>query len=239
DNTAIGLETKNGDKFPFDLIIASGGAKETFLKLINPEILPDEFLEHVNNIPLMDSVFMVHIGVDLDITPHVPDVCTYFYGTYDIEEGIDRCKKGLYHEGADGFVMHVPTFHSLSMAPKDHHSITIYTVCPDTLKEGNWEEKKEYYADRLLDFAEEHIPGLKKHVKEKVIITPADFRKRINVNHHAFGGLAPIMGMKGIPHETPIKNLWFIGDQSESGGSVSAIIPDVYRTMKKIEKSLN
>ncbi|MCJ7648928.1 MAG: NAD(P)/FAD-dependent oxidoreductase [Candidatus Lokiarchaeota archaeon] len=238
DNKATGLETENGEKFPFDLIIASGGAKETFLKLMDSEILPDDFLQQVNNISLMDSVFMVHIAVDLDPTPYVPDVCTYFYGTYDIEEAIDHCKNGLYHEGADGFVMHIPTFHSPSMAPINHHSITIYTVCPDKLKEGDWEEKKEYYAERLLDFAEERIPGLKEHVKEKLIITPEDFRKRINVDHHAFGGLAPIMGKKGIPHKTPIKNLWFIGDQSESGGSVSAIIPDVYRTMKKIEKSL-
>jgi phytoene dehydrogenase-like protein len=119
------------------------------------------------------------------------------------------------------------------MAPPGHNAITIYTICPNSLKEGNWEEKKEEYADKLLEYAEERIPNLRDHIKTKIIMTPEDFRKRTNLDHHAFGGIAPIMGKRGIPHKTPIENLWFVGAQSESGGGVNAIILSIYRMMKR------
>lgn len=237
DGKVVGLQTKDGKNYDADLIIASGGAKETFSKLVDKKNLTREFLTQVETIPLMDGVFMVHLGLDYDPSPHVYGTCTYFYGTYDIEEGVEKCLRGEYHEGADGFVVHTPSLHSPEMAPTGHHAMTIYTICPDTLREGSWEENKEVFAEKLLDHAEKYIPDLRDHIKVKVIMTPNDFKKRIHVDHFAFGGLAPIMGKTGISHETPIKNLWFLGAQSESGGSVQAIISDVYRTIKKIEKS--
>ena len=235
NNKVTGLQTDDGQTHPFDLIIASGGAKETFLKLIGKEFLPTEFLTEVENISLMESVFMVHLGVDYNPSPYLSEVCTYYYGTYDIEGGVERCLKGLYHEGADGFVVHVPSFHSPSMAPPDHNAITIYTICPDSLKEGKWEEKKEMYAEKLIEYAEKRIPNLRDHIKTKIIMTPEDFRKRTNLDLHAFGGVAPIMGKQGIPHKTPIENLWFVGAQSESGGGVSTIILSISRMMKKLK----
>jgi phytoene dehydrogenase-like protein len=48
--------------------------------------------------------------------------------------------------------------------------------------------------------------------------------------------MAPIMGKSGIPHKTPIEDLWFIGAQSESGAGLPNIISDTSRTMKKIIK---
>ena len=34
---------------------------------------------------MMASVFIVHLGVDFDPSPYVHGVCTYYYGTYDID----------------------------------------------------------------------------------------------------------------------------------------------------------
>jgi len=48
--------------------------------------------------------------------------------------------------------------------------------------------------------------------------------------------MAPIMGKAGAPHKTPLKNLWFIGAQSESGAGLPNIISDTGRTMRKILK---
>ena len=56
------------------------------------------------------------------------------------------------------------------------------------------------------------------------------------VKHHAFGGLAPIMGKTGLPHKTPVKDFWFIGHMSESGGGVPATAIPVRRLMNKILK---
>jgi phytoene dehydrogenase-like protein len=182
----------------------------------------------------MDSVFMVHLGLDFDPSPHVHGTVTYYYGTYDIEGGVEKARAGNYHEGKDGFVVHVPTLHTPGMAPAGHHAMTIYTICPDRLKDGDWATQKEEFADKLVAYAEKYIPGLKEHTQVRAILTPEDFRKRTHVDHHAFGGLAPIMNTPRVPHQTPVQGLWFVGAQSESGGGINNVMPAAYKVATKI-----
>jgi phytoene dehydrogenase-like protein len=80
---------------------------------------------------------------------------------------------------------------------------------------------REELADKLLEFAESKIPGLREHTKTRLIMTPEDFRQRIKVKHHSFGGLPPIMGQTGFDHQTSIKHLFYAGCQSESTGGVA------------------
>lgn len=223
-----------GERCPADAVIASGGAKETFFKLVGEEHLSPDFIKKVRHQPLMDSVFMVHLGVDFDPSPYLHGPVTYFYGTYDIEGGLAKALQGQYHEGADGFVVHVPSLHTLGMAPAGQHAMTIYTVCPDRLAEGGWAERKEEYADKLIGYAEKYIPGLSEHVRVCQILSPEDFRQRTHLDHHAFGGVAPILNTPRVPHKTPIEGLWFIGQQSQSGGGVNNVIPAAYQVAKEV-----
>ena len=229
-----GVEAADGTRLPARAVIASGGAREILLGLVGREHLPPEFAAQVADIPLMDSVFMVHLGVDMDPSPYVHGVCTYYYGTYDLERAVAEGKGGIYHEGRDGFVVHIPSLHSPEMAPPGHHAMTIYTICPDTLREGTWEERKEEYADKLVACAEEHIPGLAAHIRVREILTPDDFRARTHLDHHAFGGIAPVLGAWRVPHRTPVEGLWFVGAQSESGGGVGAVMAAAFKTARRV-----
>jgi phytoene dehydrogenase-like protein len=232
-----GVLDKDGNFTSAEVVIASGGARETFLKLVGEEHLPEYFVRRVNNLPLMGSVFMVHIGVDFDLSVYTHGVCTYYYGSYDIEGCVAEARAGIYHEGRHGFVVHIPSLHSPEMAPAGHHSITIYTICPDRLLEGTWSSRRIEYADKLTEYAEKYIPGLREHTCVRVILTPEDFRTRVYIDPHAFGGIAPFLGTTRIPHKTPIEGLWFIGAQSESGGGVNNVIPAAYKVAKKIAES--
>ena len=40
----------------------------------------------------------------------------------------------------------------------------------------------------------------------------------------SFGGVVPIMGQKNPPHKTNVKGLVFVGQQSENGGGVGAVM---------------
>jgi prolycopene isomerase len=234
NNRITGVVVSDSTFHPAEVVISSGGARETFLKLVGEELLPQDFIQKLYGMALMDSVFMVHLGLDFDPSPWLHGAVTYFYGSYDIEGGIDEAHRGIYHQGERGFVVHVPSLHTPKMAPSSHHAMTIYTICPDRLKNGSWEENKEAFADALIGYAQEHIPELSRHVCTRHILTPEDFRKRTNLEHHAFGGIAPILGAPRIPHRTPIEGLWFIGAQSESGGGVNSVIPGAYKVAKSI-----
>jgi phytoene dehydrogenase-like protein len=234
EGRVTGVVDGAGERAPAEVVIASGGAHETFFDLVGREHLPAEFAQQVAGIPLMDSVFMVHLGVDFDPSPHVHGVCTYFYGTYNIDRAIAEGKAGIYHEGRDGFVIHIPSLHSPEMAPPGHQAMTIYTIAPDTLQEGDWASLKEEYADKLIAYAEEHIPGLSRHVRVCEVLTPDDFRIRTHLKHHAFGGIAPVLGAWQVPHRTPVEGLWFVGAQSQSGGGVNNVMPAARKVAQQI-----
>lgn len=228
---ARGVETAAGEVFPADVVLASGGAQELFLSLVGEQHLPPGFAEKIRSLPLMDSVFMLHLGLDYDPSPWLHGVCTYFYGTYEVEGEIRRAKAGEYHEGAAGFVVHAPW---VDARPSDGYPLTIYTIAPDRLKDGDWASRKQEYADKLLAHAGQRIPGLQQHVRDCETLTPDDFRQRTHTAHHAFGGLAPVMDAWRPPHQTPVAGLWFIGAQSESGGGVNNVIPAAFRVAQRI-----
>lgn len=220
NNKVEGIQLENGDVNNADLVLASGGMFNTFYNLVGKEYLPNEFINNIENITLMESVFMVHLGIDFDPSRFQRAALCYYYLTYDIEGAIKEMREGHYHEGAKGFLIYIPTMHSPKMAPPGKHSVTIYTVGPHKLKEGTWDDQREEFADKLIMEAEKIIPGLYEGSETKKIMTPDDFKKRINVLHHSFGGTAPVLGQTNPPHKTPIDGLWYIGAYSESGGGV-------------------
>jgi prolycopene isomerase len=234
DGKALGVEIANQGFQPADLVIASGGAKETFFNLVGKQHIPAEFCPNLEHTRFMESVLMVHLGIDFDPTPYQPAALCYYYGTTDLENAVDRIRKGIYHEGKDGFLIYVPSLHSPQLAPCGKHAMTIYTVAPDRLAESSWSECREELADNLVAEAERFIPGLRQHTLTRVILTPDDFRLRTHLQHHSFGGIPPVIGNHPPPHCTPIEGLWFIGAQSESGGGVMKVMDGARKVTRKI-----
>ena len=126
--------------------------------------------------------------------------------------------------------------HSPEMAPDGKHAITVYTISPDKLSTGSWKENKEALADKLLAEAQNIIPGIKDNALFKIIMTPEDFRNRIRVDRHSFGGTAPILGQNNPSHRSPIKGLWYVGAYSEDGGGFTGAVKGAWKTAKMILK---
>lgn len=234
DGRAVGVALADGHQERADVVIASGGARETFFGLVGRQHLPAEFAARVEDVPLEESVLMVHLGIDFDPTPYQPAALCYYYNTCDVEGAVGRCQRGEYHEGRDGFLIYIPSRHSPELAPPGHHALTVYTIAPNRLSEGTWSERREELAEKLVAEAERVIPGLRARARIQVILTPEDFRRRTHQEHHSFGGCAPVMGKEGIPHQTPIPGLWFIGSQSQSGGGVTNVMLGARRTARMI-----
>ena len=233
-----GVELADGERKEADLVLVSGPAREGFFELVGREALPTDFAATVDDVPLMESVFMVHLGVDMDPSPHQDVALNYYYGTYDINEGVARTRRAEYHEGEDGFLIYIPSFHSPSMAPPGQHAITVYTIAPNKL-EGGWQARRQEMTDKLLHEAEKVIPGLREHARVIESLTPVDFGELTNMrDHHSFGGVCPVMGKSGAPHRTPIRGLWFLGAQSESAGGVHNVMRGARKVFKQVRKEI-
>jgi phytoene dehydrogenase-like protein len=236
---ATGVVLADGHFEASDLVLASGGMREVFYGLIGKEHLPAALMQQIDGNRLMESVLMVHLGIDFDPTPYQPAALCYYYKTEDLETAVARLRSGDYHEGKDGFLIYVPSMHSASLAPPGHHAVTIYTVAPDRLAEGTWSSRREELADKLVAEAERHVPGLRQHTQTSLVLTPDDFRARVHQEHHSFGGVPPVIGNKAPAHRTPIEGLWFIGAQSESAGGVMNVMVGAQKVAGRILESEN
>ena len=55
-------------------------------------------------------------------------------------------------------------------------------------------------------------------------MTAKDYRQFTHMDKSSFGGIVPIMGQQNPPHKTGVKGLYFVGQQSENGGGVGAVM---------------
>lgn len=239
DGAVRGVQLSDGTVLPADVVTGCGSAKDFFGNTVGLEHLDDEYRHILDTFMPMEAVFMLHLGVDFDPLQYQKAALCYYYGTYDLHAATERLRTGVYHEGNDGYLIYVPSAHAPELAPEGFHCLTIYTVAPDTLKESSWEEKKEEYADRLIKLAERQLPGLSGHIVTRKIMTAEDYRRFTHMSKSSFGGVVPAMNVKNPPHVTPVRGLYFLGQQSENAGGVTAVINgarDAYESMKNIMK---
>ena len=218
-----GITLENDEVISSDIVVGCGAGKDFFFDMVGSENLDEEYINILNTFRPMEAVFMLHLGVDYDPNKYLNSSLVYCYGMYDLHAATMKLRNGEYHEGDDGYLIFVPSNHAPDFAPKGHHCVTIYTVAPDTLKEGSWKEKEEEYADKLIKLAEKQLPELSKHIVSKSIITSEYYRKFTHMKKSSFGGIVPIWNQKNPPHVTPVKNLYFVGQQSENGGGLGAV----------------
>ncbi len=220
---AAGVLLADGSRVKADVVAGCGSGKDFFGKTVGMEHLDDAYRRILETYRPMEAVFMVHVGVDFDPAEALGTALCYCYGSYDLPRATERLRAGNYHDGEDGFLLFVPSYHAPEFAPEGRHCLTVYTVAPDTLREGSWEDEKEKFANHLLERAERYLPGLRRHITVKKIMTAADYRELTHMSKSSFGGTVPIWRQKNPPHKTPVKDLWFIGQQSENGGGLWAV----------------
>ena len=221
---AKGIRLSGGEETKSDMVVGCGAGRDFFLETVGREHLDKEYLEILDTFRPMEAVFMLHLGVDFDPMEHLRAALVYCYGMYDLHAATEKLRSGVYHEGNDGYLIFVPSEHAPEFAPEGKHCVTIYTVAPDTLAEGDWESKKQEYAEKLISLAERQLPGLSKHIDTMKIMTARDYSEYTHMKKSSFGGVVPIWNQKNPTHKTPVEGLWFVGQQSENAGGLGNVI---------------
>lgn len=233
---AVGVRFTDGIEESADVVVGSGSGRDFFEKTVGLEQLDDSYRKILETYRPMEAVFMVHLGVDFDPAEVLGTSLCYCYGSYDLPLATERLRSGVYHDGEDGFLLFVPTYHAPEFAPPGRHCLTVYTVAPDRLCDGDWETQKEIFAEHLLERAERYLPDLRQHITMRKIMTAEDYRAMTHMSKSSFGGTVPVWHQKNPPHKTPVKNLWFIGQQSENGGGLWAVANGAAVTYRKCVK---
>ena len=236
NGAAKGIRLADGREVAADMVVGCGAGKDFFEKTVGLEHLDDAYRKILKEFKPMEAVFMLHLGVDFDPMQYMRSALYYCYGMYDLHGATEKLRTGVYHGGDDGYLLFVPSYHAPEFAPEGKHCLTIYTVAPDTLKEGSWEEVKERYAQRLIELAERQLPGLRDHIVTMKIMTAEDYRRYTHMEKSSFGGVVPIWNQKNPPHVTNVKGLFFVGQQSENGGGLNAVAQGAKAAYEKAMK---
>jgi len=235
DGKAVGVQTKDGQKFNARYVVSNANAPDTFFKLVGEEYLPEQYVKDLKAMTIGLPSFAVYIGTDKDFSDTFPNgIHSYFINpSYNQQELFKAYREGIPEEVMYGLINY--TMVDPTNAPKGKNIIAIVTIMPYDYK-GDWYESvsyekykalKEEVAQIMIQRTEEYIPGLSEHIEVMEIGSPR------TMEHYTLNPKGSIFGweftkeqsmMKRLPQETPIENLYLAGAWTFPSGGQSGVL---------------
>ena len=233
---ASGVVLQNGDELYADVVSSSVDPHLTFLKMLEPNELPSEFLDEVRRYKFRGSSGKVNLA--LDALPNftcMPGEGAHLRGAISISPAVDYMERA-YDDAKYGkysrrpyIDMVIPSLTDPSVAPPGKHVLSCFVqYAPYNLKEGTWDEKREEFGNNVINTVAEYAPNLKNIIVGKQFLTPLDLEREFGLTQgNIFQGelsLEQLFFLRPVPgwaqYRTPIKNLYMCGSATHPGGGI-------------------
>ena len=172
------------------MVSSSVDANRTFLKLLEPGSLSEEFVEKVRQYKFRGSSGKVNLALDAlpDFTC-LPGRGRHLRGAISIspsmeymERAYDDAKYGDYSRRPYLDIV-IPSLTDPSVAPPGKHVMSCFAqYAPYHLCEGTWDEKREAFGDCVIETLAEYAPNIKNIIVGGAIANFTDVKK-------TFGGI--------------------------------------------------
>jgi phytoene dehydrogenase-like protein len=238
NGSAQGVITEAGEEIRAGIILSSADPKVTFTQLVNRDKLPSHFVRRIESLDFSSATFKLNLALaelpDFKALPgkepgpqhrgtiHISPTLAWIENAYqDAVQGSPSRKPVL--------ECTIPSVLDDSLAPSGRHVMSIFVqYAPYNLKEGNWDDQKEAFADRCIDLLTEFAPGFKDSVIAKDPISPLDLEREFSLtggnifhgamNPHQLYFQRPLGGW--ARYRTPVKGLYLCGAGAHPGGGV-------------------
>jgi len=233
---ATGVVLHNGDEFSAEVISSSADPNQTFLKMLEPGHLADEFLEEVRRYKYRGSSGKVNLALDaLPSLTCLPGPGRHLRGAISISPSVDYMERA-YDDAKYGRFSRqpyvdvvIPSLTDPSVAPPGKHVLSCFVqYAPYKLKEGSWEEKREEFGDTVINTLAAHAPNIKNIILGRQVLSPLDLEQEWGLTEgNIFQGelsleqlffLRPVPGWAG--YRTPIRCLYLCGSATHPGGGI-------------------
>ncbi len=233
---AYGVALESGEEIHGNVIASNLDPKRTFLKLLEPKELPDEFVAGIQRFRVEGTSLKMNLalrglpdfkalpgpGPQHGATMHICPSVEY------VERAWDDAKYGR-PSRSPLIEMTIPTMYDKSLAPEGHHIMGIFLqYAPYTLTGTTWEEEREPYSQRILEVIEEYCPNIHDIVVERQTLSPWDLEQRFGIaGGNIFHGemaidqmfvMRPLAGH--ADYRTPVRGLYLCGSGAHPGGGV-------------------
>ncbi len=241
DGRAAGVRLKSGETIGAKIVAANANAKLTFLKLLDRDLLPPDFVAEIVSYRTFSTAFKINIAVEepprytaFDKAASGLDYPSYVHigpSVDYLERAYDDAKYG--RPSARPFVTPVvPTIVDPDLAHRGKHIVNLFGGhAPYALRGASWEDERERFFDTVIDKLAEYAPNLKGSIIHKQILMPPDLEEKIGLpGGHIFHGelaLDQLFFMRPAPgfadYRSPIPGLYQCGSSAHPGGGVMGV----------------
>jgi prolycopene isomerase len=239
---AVGVETTGGRRIRARAVISACDARRTLLEMIDPERLPGRLRAGLSGHGLTRSIFQVHLGVDMDLTPYRSQLerLTFVYPHGDVQRAMTHFESGDYERAA--YFLYIATLHQNEMAPLGKHSVKIEAYTRLDAPGIDWERDKERIADSLVARAGQVIPGLGDHIATRALRTPLDLARDTGNAEGSYAGWAfdTVMLSRNRPQpRTAVPGLYLAGHWTTPSAGVPWVMLSGFNTASKVARDLS
>jgi phytoene dehydrogenase-like protein len=235
---AFGVVLAGGEEFRAPIIASSADAHVTFTRLLEPGLLPEDFLEAVRRISYDSASLKINVALaELPNFWALPGSSAgpQHRGTIHIcpdqdyiERAFDDAKYGR-PSAHPVLECTIPSVVDPTVAPPGQHLMSMFVqYAPYRLAEGTWDEQRDAFADRCFDLLDDYAPNFKRSVIARQVLTPVDLERTFNLTGGNIfqGAMTPgqLFSFRPVPgyanYRTPIRGLWLCGSAAHPGGGV-------------------
>jgi len=229
---------EDGTELRARMVLSNADPKRTFLKLVDPNGLPVDFLFAVRGIKMQGPCAKVNMVLAEEpkftgTSPGATPLERTFYTLVPSLEFAERC----YDIAKFGEIPEelwvdcvVSSNADSSLAPAGKHILTCFVqYVPYHLREGNWDEKRELLGDRVVRKIAEYAPNVPGSIVARQVLTPLDLERTYGLTEgNIFHGdlrLEQLFFMRPVPgwsqYRTPVDGLYLCGAGAHPGGGVT------------------
>ncbi|MEL6947692.1 MAG: phytoene desaturase family protein, partial [Pseudomonadota bacterium] len=239
DNRATGVVLEDGEAISADVVVSNADAVFTHKHLLRHKTKRVWSDKKLDRLKLSMSLFVWYFGTSkrFDDVDHHTILMGPRYGEllHDIFE-----KKVLAEDFS--LYLHRPSATDPSVAPDGCDAFYVLAPVPHLEADVDWVTMAEPYRARIAKLLDETImPGFEKDVVTSKLMTPFDFRDRLNAPHGAAFGPEPRIFQSGWfrPHNEAedVDRLYLVGAGTHPGAGLpgvvtsakvlDAVVPDV------------
>ena len=233
---ASGVVLSSGDELRADVVVSSVDPHLTFLKMLDPKQLPDDFVEGVRRYKFRGSSGKVNLALDaLPSFTAMPGPGPHLRGAMSIspsldymERAYDDAKYGQFSKRPYMDIV-IPSLTDPSVAPPGKHVMSCFVqYAPYHLRQGTWDEQREAFGDAVIDTIAEYAPNIKSIIRHRQVLTPLDIEREFGLTEgNIFQGeltLEQLFFLRPVPgwaqYTTPVDRLYMCGSATHPGGGI-------------------
>jgi phytoene desaturase len=227
---------KSGGKvFPVDAVVSNADFAHTMTKLIKPEHRKKWTDTKVHKLDYSMSAFLMYIGTK----KKYPEL---LHHTLILSERYKELVKDIFDKkilpNDFSMYLHVPTRTDADMAPEGCESMYVLIPVANLASGLKWDDIKQKYADKVLQFLEEDfgMKDLRANVDVLELFTPEDFKRDRNSHLGSAWGVEPSLIQTAYfrPHNRSedVPNMYLVGTSTHPGAGVPGVLMTAETTHK-------